>query len=326
MAKRSIINRFNLIPIFILAMVFFSGTAYGFPEVYDLEDYDEFIQDGYNILHLDYLAIWDNLVTKDNPDHPFGQIWLILYDPDPYTDMDEMEENKWNRSRELARFQIPGPRSHDRWAGEDELVFWSAGLYDWGSDDFDRIVFRIMVENPSPENDTDTVMWGTIEEDDSYTSLEFSDDYASVKFRTCDLPEYESPPYITFNEIWFEHEVEEDGVEGLYVHLDFQVDYMRGQIGRLAAYVHYDEDGNSVECGIDDPDYMTSDGNLTNQFDFMPYYPYTIYSDFTLFLPYEAFPRSDDYVAYYLNIEMLDEDWNFIGSSESPVFEVLVPK
>lgn len=326
MTGKTFTLRLCLISIIGLMLIFSGSIANAFPEVVDLEDSRDFITDGYNILVLDDLSIWDNLVLEDGADYPFGTVWLILYDPDPYADMDEMFENKWNRSRELARYQVPGPRSQDRWGAGDEIVFRNAGVYDWASNSFDRVVFRFIVEDPSAELDTDTIMWGTVYEVDTYSSSDFTNDYADTTFRTTDLPEYESPPYVTFNELWFEHEVIVDGRDGVMLHVDFQIDNMRGLIGRLAAYVHYDEDDEPVECMIDEPDYMTSDGYLTNQLDYMPPYPNTIYSDSTFFFPYEAFPSGNDYLEYYVHVEYLDEDWNYVGGMDSPVFEVYIPK
>lgn len=308
------------------------GPVNAFPEVFDLKDNRAFILEGTNILHLDYLVIRDNLVTEDRQSYPLGKVWLIIYDPDPYTDMDTMSENKWRSSRELERYELPGPGSQGRWADGDEVIFRNAGVYFWDSNDYDRVVFRFMIENPSPDYDSDTIMWGTIVKDESYIALELSTDRADVKFRTLDLPELFPPPYVIFEEIWFEHDVTmydeetDEEIEGLELHIKFELDSMRGEIARLAAYIHTDKDGESVECRIDDPEYMTGDGFLTSQTDFMPYYLDTIYHDFTLFFPYDAFPSSDDYVAYYINIEILDEDWDLINSYQSPVFEVFVPE
>ncbi|MCX6645326.1 MAG: hypothetical protein NTY09_03060 [bacterium] len=326
MAGLLLTRRFYLIAFTGLLLIILGGIANGFPEVVDLADNRDFVNEGYGVLHLDYLAIWDNMVLEDGADYPLGTIWLILYDPDPYADMDEMDEEDWDPSDELGRFQVPGLGSRDRWSNSDEIIYRNAGLYEWESDKFDRIVFRVLIENSSADYDTSTIIWGVINKDEAYTASEYDNEYASIKFRTTDLPEYDMPPYVTFNELWFEHEVNVDGQDGVMLHADFQVDNMRGEVARLAAFVHYDENDESVECQIDNPDYMTSDGYLTYQTDMMPLYPYTVYSDTTLFFPYDAFPESDDYIQLYMHVELLDADWNYIGAEDSPVFEVNITK
>jgi hypothetical protein len=105
----------------------------------------------------------------------------------------------------------------------------------------------------------------------------------------------------------------------------FDVTNMRGEVARLSAYVHEHPGGESVRSMIDNPLYRTPDGWLTVQEDFMPYYPDTTFTDFILFFPYDAFPTSDDYVDYVMNVEIADEDGDVIRSAFSPAFSVLNP-
>jgi len=121
------------------------------------------------------------------------------------------------------------------------------------------------------------------------------------------------------------HEVKLDGFIGLELHVRFDVEHMRGDVGRLAAYVHEHPDSESVRGNLDNPLYRTPAGWLTVQEDFMPFYPDTTFTDFVLFFPYDAFPVSDNYVDYVMNVEIADEDGDVIRSALSPVFSVLNP-
>ncbi len=296
------------------------------PVIFDADD-ARYIDEGFDILTIDYILVTDNLVTDTGFDYPYGKIWIILYEPEPYENLDLMEEENWDRSHELARIELPGPSGFDRWSDGDEVIFSNLGIYEWGGNSFDRVVFRIFVEEPSADIHSQTLMWGTLSETASHhTTYEFNNDCIYIYFRTLDLPEEQLPPMVSIQDIWLEHNVKVGGFDGLRVHMKFQADNMRAQTCRIAAYFHYDNNSESVACGIDDPAYSTPTGNLTIQKDFIPIYPATIFSDFTMFIPYEAFPFSDDYIDYHVNIEVLDSGWKYIGSGQSPVFSVMRPE
>ena len=284
------------------------------------------VESGTDVLTVDYIGIWINGVTETGTDYPYGRVWLILYDPTVYAKMDTMEEDAWNRADEVARYEIPGPSSTNRWANGDEVIYKNFGIHDWASREFDSLVFRITVEEPDNQNAVDTLIWGVIFEDDTYDSdYEFHTDSVSIYFRTTRLPEIYELQNVTFQEIWIEHGIEVDGFKGIMVHANFQVDNLRAVTCRLAGFVHYSNSSESVQCQITDPLYLSPSGNLTIQRDFIPIYPSTLFSDMTVFIPYDAFPASDDFVDYYINLEVLDSDWNYVNSSKSPVFSVKKP-
>ncbi len=306
-----------------LVVALFRIAAHAQPEVYDAEEEGTlFITDGFDILCLDYLEVFDNGVQEDGTDFPYGRLWLIMYDPRPYEDQSEMNEDEWDRRDELERFELPGPSSQGRWGNDDSVAFRSAGIYGWDENRWDRVVFRLVVEEPTEAWETDTLMWGTIHEDDSYNTEVFEDEQINVFFRTTDLPEERLFPDAEITEIWFEHNVMSGGREGLEVHVVFDIDHMRTYTGRLCVFVHYEVDGEQVICAGDDPAYESPNGYLTIQEDFVPLYPTTTFTDFPLFIPYDAFPESDRYIDYYIDIEILDELWELIGTGTSPVFEL----
>ncbi len=296
------------------------------PSIYDGSADGRFISEGFGVLTVDYVGVMDNCVTETGTDYPYGRIWLILYNPTPYEKMDLMEEDAWDRTLELCRYELPGPSSTGRWADGDEVVFQSLGIYRWETNDFDRAVFRIVVEEPAKDTPVETLIWGSIQEDDTLnTTLEFGNESVAVYFRTLDLPETLLQPTVSFQDIWLEHNVNVGGYDGLKVHAKFQTESLRAQVIRLAAYVHYAHNGEPVPCQVNDPSFATPSGFLTVQQNFVPIYPATIFSDFALFIPYSAFPVSADYIDYQINIELLDAGWEAIGGAQSPVFSVLRP-
>ncbi len=312
---------------FVISTILMSGEqATGLPAVFDARDDARFIDMGVRTLSIDYIWVKDNAVTRSGSDYPNARLWLIMYEPEPYENVELMQEDRWNRSHEIARYELPGPTGDELWANGDEVAFRNLGVYDWRTHEFDRVVFRIIVEEPSSNIATDTIMWGTVHEDDSYSTMEYANDSISVFFRTVDLPEIFLTPMTSIEEVWLEHNVKSGGYEGLEIHVRFEIDHMRSFMGRLAVYLHYASDGTPVECHVADPLYRTPAGNLTIQQNFVPYYTDTIFTDFALFIPYDAFPVSSDFVDYFANIEIMDEERKVIGSTTSPVFSVRRPE
>ena len=310
----------------VLLLLSVASRVPALPEIYDASGDRDFIFEGETTLAVDYLGVWNNGVFEDGVDYPYGRIWLILYKPEPYEKRGRMDEDDWNRRDELSRYELPGPSSRARWENGDECVYRDTGIHKWSEHPFDRIVFRILVEEPTPSWDVDTLIWGVIHEDDSYDPLVFENENLRVVFRTLDLPEVFLPPVARINQVWLEHDTKEENWEGLQVHLAFQIDNLRCYKARLALHVHYDQDGEPVLCKINEPAYMTPDGHLTAQKDFIPCYTNTEFPDFALFVPYAGFPESDDYVDYYADIEILDEKWEPVESCVTPVFSVRNPR
>ena len=320
--RETVMQKFSILILLALVLTAFPLTASALPELFDGEGDPEFIDLGSDILCLDYLGVWNNGVFEDAADYPYGKLWLIIYEPYNYEDMDEMEEEDWDRRDEIQRIELPGPSTRQRWRNDDEFTFLNCGIHVWSEHHFSRVVFRIFVEEPTPEWEVDTLMWGTIYEDDSYAPIEFNNDELWAYFRTTDLPEPDLMAGGMISDIWFEHNVYNLEMDGLEIHIEFDVYDMRAETGRIAAFVHYDIDDKAVECMIDDNDWSTPDGNLTVQMDFVPLFPRTTFNDFALFIPYEAFPESREYIDYYVDIEILDGEWEFIVDASSPVFEV----
>ncbi len=311
----------------ITAALLLAGPVYTADGVYDATDDGIFIDQGFQILSVDYVHIIENDVLEDGTDYPYGRIWIAVYDPDPYEKMDNLSEESWERSDEYGRYALPGPSDSDRWADGDEMAYLDAGVHEWVEGSKDRIVFRIFVEEPGYKILTDTLMWGVVEEDDTIGSTtSYTNDSLSINFRTLNFPEIFLPPVLDFKDAWLEHEVSIDGSRGLSVHSEFQIDNMRTKSCRIAVYVHYADDTDPVMSQLDDPDFSTPSGLLTAQEDFMPIYTFTIFSDYPVFIPYDAFPISDDFVEYTASVEILDSDGDYIGSMETPVFSVLRPE
>ncbi len=79
-----------------------------------------------------------------------------------------------------------------------------------------------------------------------------------------------------------EHDVYENDVKGMKIHLKFSVQNMKGFKGRCVAYMHY-EDGTPLKDT--NGSYRTTDGQCSFGKDFTPSYDSSTFNDFVIFVP-----------------------------------------
>ncbi|WP_106832052.1 BACON domain-containing protein [Parabacteroides pacaensis] len=82
--------------------------------------------------------------------------------------------------------------------------------------------------------------------------------------------------------ITVEHDVYEDDVKGMKIHLKFSVQNMKGIKGRCVAYMYY-EDGTPLKDT--NGSYRTTDGQCSFGKDFTPTYDSLTFNDFVIFVP-----------------------------------------
>lgn len=83
-------------------------------------------------------------------------------------------------------------------------------------------------------------------------------------------------------DVTVEHDVYEDGVKGMKIHLKFSVQKMKGILGRCVAYMYY-EDGTPLKDT--NGSYRTTDGQCSFGKDFTPSYDSSTFNDFVIFVP-----------------------------------------
>ena len=79
-----------------------------------------------------------------------------------------------------------------------------------------------------------------------------------------------------------EHDVYENDVKGMKIHLKFSVQNMKGFKGRCVAYMYY-EDGTPLKDT--NGSYRTTDGQCSFGKDFTPPYDRSTFNDFVIFVP-----------------------------------------
>ncbi len=83
--------------------------------------------------------------------------------------------------------------------------------------------------------------------------------------------------------VWIEHNVYQNSIKGMKIHVRFDVDNMRNCTGRVVAYF-YHQGGTALRDANNS--YRTTSGEISCGESFTPSYINTAYNDFVLFMPY----------------------------------------
>ena len=125
-------------------------------------------------------------------------------------------------------------------------------------------------------------------------------------------------PTAEIEDIWVDHNVYEDGVKGMRIHIKMNVHNFRNKSGRATVYF-YDNNGNAL---VDrNNSYDTTDGKVAVGKNFTPGYDNTVYEDFKIFMPYNELHISyQGTFKFYVmlwnkevtpNTEMTESDWKY---------------
>ena len=121
-------------------------------------------------------------------------------------------------------------------------------------------------------------------------------------------------------DITVEHNFVKDGVKGMKILVDFEVQHMRGVDGSCDVFCYF-ENGDPVKGKTSD--YQTSKGNLTTSANINPRYDDTVYTDFELFVPYKEFDVGSgkyDMKFRCWIYERSNGTWKTVASSEYRTF------
>ena len=88
----------------------------------------------------------------------------------------------------------------------------------------------------------------------------------------------------SFDRIWTEHNVYQNGVKGMMLHAKFRVVNAYNQSGKVIAYFHYN-DGTALKDF--NGQYCTNDGKVCVSSAIRPGYKDTTYDNLSIFMPYE---------------------------------------
>ena len=92
------------------------------------------------------------------------------------------------------------------------------------------------------------------------------------------------------NNIWVDYDVVQLGMDGMLIHVEFEVDGLQDMPCAIGAYFYYE----SGEGLTDQNGAYTSEGNqVITSLEFTPVYPSAIFNDFELFMPYDELDLPD---------------------------------
>lgn len=107
---------------------------------------------------------------------------------------------------------------------------------------------------------------------------------------------------VTINNKWIEHDVVEDGVKGIELHVDFLINGLKGKECKIIVY--FEEPKGS---GLKDLNgrYCTTGGHVCVSKKFVPTYDNSHYSDFDIFMPVDEIHMKAGSHTYYCDIRIL---------------------
>lgn len=123
---------------------------------------------------------------------------------------------------------------------------------------------------------------------------------------------------VVFKKIWLEHNVLQDGQNGMKVHVAFSIYGMQGQKCSAIAYFDYPQG-----TGVKDTNgrYCTTGGTVCSSCTFTPNYSNTSFSDLSIFIPNSELHLLSGKRTYYTRVFIQAPDGNFIGNSDFASFD-----
>lgn len=123
---------------------------------------------------------------------------------------------------------------------------------------------------------------------------------------------------VTFKKIWLEHNVMQNGVKGMKVHVAFDISGMKGQNCKAIAYFDHPKG-----TGVKDRNgrYCTTDGNVCSSTQFTPGYPNSTYSNLSIFIPNSELHLLSGKRTYYTIVFIQMPNGKFLANSDYASFD-----
>jgi hypothetical protein len=121
-------------------------------------------------------------------------------------------------------------------------------------------------------------------------------------------------PTAKVENVWVDHNVIENGTNGMKIHVKFSVEGMLNKQGQCAAYFHY-----ATGAVLKDTNnrYATTTGDVaSNATTFKPTYENSIYNDFVIFMPYDEMDLRPGSYDLKFNVGIFDDNRKQIALSD----------
>ena len=112
----------------------------------------------------------------------------------------------------------------------------------------------------------------------------------------------------TFDKVWVDYNVTEDGERGMRIHVKFNVSNMQGVNGYVLIYFE-ETDGTKLTTSSS---VYGKDGNVAVKKLITPGFDETVYKDLDIFMPYSALNLTKGKYELKMDVDLADEDENMI--------------
>jgi hypothetical protein len=125
----------------------------------------------------------------------------------------------------------------------------------------------------------------------------------------------------TVKRIWVDYDVSEDGRKGMRIHVNFEVNGLKGIDSKIVARVQK-ENGDYLTSSSA---YSNDSGQLETSFDMKPGFSTTVYEDATMFLPYNEIMVRKGVWTLKLDIDLNYENGDLIDHLDYHEFDFTKP-
>ncbi len=132
-------------------------------------------------------------------------------------------------------------------------------------------------------------------------------------------------PYATFDKLWIDYNVVEDGVKGMRIHVKFTAYEMLNLDAYLAIYFEYDDE---IGGYLKDKNskYNSSAGEVAVYSSIKPLYNPAVYNDLAVFMPYGEFELEPGQYDLAMDVKLIYKTGGVISKLTTHYFEYTEPR
>ena len=130
-------------------------------------------------------------------------------------------------------------------------------------------------------------------------------------------------PRATFEKIWVDYDVTEDGWKGMRIHVKFSTYEMKGMDAYLAIYF---ETKGGTRLRDNNNKYNSTDGDVAVYKSIKPNYDPAVYDDLQLFMPYTELDREPGEYELRMNVKVIRKEGGMISQLTYHNFEYSKPQ
>src|SRR6476646_10109776 len=131
-------------------------------------------------------------------------------------------------------------------------------------------------------------------------------------------------PHATFEKIWVDYDITEDGLKGMRIHLNFTTYEMKDMDSYLAIYFNYNNERGG-RLRDKNSKYNSSTGDVAVYQILKPQYDPAVYTDLQLFMPYSELDLDPGSYELSMDIELIYKVGGLIQKLTSYDFEYTKP-